>query len=249
MVRISTLLLIVFNFFIPSYALDACVINSYPIPPAKYVQEKFEEIWEKEGNSLDCKKFDTKLLIGTPAVVKELKSRGNYKRVYTFVLFPEVLKLDKRKNFYGVRIFPLPEKTYGRFLKKFHLKRKKVAVPLSRKVLKIAKLYLPKSDFDILEFKKSPTEVFSKLSNYRYIYIFPDPNLLKPINLILLLDFANQKNIKTLSGVFDLKKFNLTYVDEIDLDRLVAELIFLSKGRGKRKLLPFPCKEGYETKY
>lgn len=241
--RISVILLIIQFLFIPSYALDACVVNSYSIPPAQYIEKKFKEIWKKRGNHLDCNSYDVKVLIGTPAVVKSLKESGNYKRVYTFVLFPEVMHLDKKKNFYGVRIFPLPEKTYLRFLNKFHLKKSKVAVPLSKKLLNIGKIFLPKSDFIIITFNRSPVEIFSKLEKYKYIYIFPDPNLLKTFNLISLINFASQNNIKVFSGIFDLKKFNLTYVDDVDFDQLVNDLILLSEGKIHSRILPCPCKQ------
>jgi len=241
--KFSILLLICYFLFITtSHALNACVENAYSIPQAKYVENQFKKLWIEEGNKIDCSDYKVKVLIGTPAIAKELLAEGNYKRVYTFVIFPEEFNLTKRKNFFGVRIFPLPERTYLRFIRKLHLEKHKVAVLVSKDLKNIAKIYLPKRIFKVIVFDKYPLEKLEEIKKYKYLYIFPDPYVLKVTNLITIINFAKQNNIKVFSGIFDLKKFGLTYVDEVNFDKLAEELFLLSKGEIKEKLLPCPCK-------
>jgi len=243
MVRIATFILITFWTF-SSYALGICIENSCDIPPSKLVEEKLKSYIRKNGYRVSCYNYGAKVLLGTPAVEKELKSKDNrnYKRVYTFVLFPEVLGLVKKKNFFGVRIFPLPLNTYQRFLRKTHFKGEEVAVPVSKNMLSIAKIYLPKKHFKILVFKSSPLEIANKLKNYKVMYIFPDPKVLNVINLVTLIKYAKERNIKVISGLFDLNRFNLDYVDQIDYDKLAKYLIFLIQGKRSEKILPCPCR-------
>ena len=243
MVRVATFILITFWAF-SSYALGICIENSYNIPPSKLVEEKLKSYIMKNGYYVSCYNYGAKVLLGTPAVEKELKSEDdrNYKIIYTFVLFPEALGLVKKKNFFGVRIFPLPINTYKRFLRKTHFKGGKVAVPVSKDMLSIAKIYLPKRHFKILVFRSSPLEVANKLKNYKVMYIFPDPKVLNVINLITLIKYAKEKNIKVISGLFDLDRFNLDYVDQIDYDKLAKYLILLIQGRENGKILPCPCR-------
>lgn len=243
MVRIGVFVLIVFWAF-SSYALGICIENSYEIPPSKIVERKLKRFLKENGYYLSCYNYNVKVLMGTPAVEKELRSKenGSYKRIYTFVLFPEALGLLKKKNYFGVRIFPLPIRTYKRFLERSHIRVGKVAVPISENMLNIAKIYLPKKYFKILVFKNSPFEVTDKFKNFKCIYIFPDPKVLNVINLITLIKYARERKIKVISGLFDLDRFNLDYVDKVDYDRLVSLLVFLIKERESRKILPCPCR-------
>ena len=241
MVRVALFLLI---FLIDmSYAKEVCVINSYSIQPAKYVEGKVKEILNERGYKLVTSGCSVKILLGTPAVVKELKREDKCKKIYTFVLFPEKLGLDKMKNFFGIRIFPLPEKTYQRFLKIFCLKKQKVAVPVSENMLSIAKIYLPKKYFTVISFRNSPVEIFKKLLSYKVAYIFPDPKVLKIVNLTTLLNFCKDNDIKVFSGLSDLSKFGLDYTDEVDYGVLSEELVELIDKTPKVKILPCPCKE------
>ncbi len=243
MARIATFILTIF-WTISSYAFGICIENSYDIPPSQLVERKLRSYLKKEGYYFSCYNYSVKVLIGTPAVEKELKSKSNktYKRIYTFVLFPEALGLTEKDNFFGVRIFPLPLNTYKRFLRKAHLKGGKIAVPVSKGMLNIARTYLPKKYFKILVFQNSPLEVADKLQNYKFMYIFPDPKVLNVINLTTLIKYAKEKNIKVISGLFDLDRFNLDYVDEIDFDELTRYLVTLIQGKNRDKILPCPCR-------
>ena len=243
MVRVAVFLLIlIFN--LPVYAADVCIVNSYSIPPAKFVEAKVRELLKQRNHRVVDSDCTVKVLIGTPAVVNELKKENNCKKVYTFVLFPEKFNLGKREDFWGVRVFPLPEKTYKRFLKTFCLKKKgKVAVPVSRSIVPIAQMYLPKRDFVIIPFDKSPVEVFRILLKYSYVYVFPDPKLLKLVNLITLVNFCKDNRLLIFSGLSDLSKFDLDYVDEIDYNKLVEKIVFLVENNPKIKILSCPCKE------
>lgn len=243
MVRVAVFLL-VFVLEISVHAADVCIVNSYPIPPAKMVESKVRELLKEHHYRIVKSSCSVKVLIGTPAVVKELSSNDECKRVYTFVLFPEELSLKKKENFYGIRIFPLPERTYERFLKSLCLKRRKVAVPISYEMLPIARIYLKGPHFVPIPFKNSPLEVFSKLLQYKYVYVFPDPKLLKLINLVTLINFCRDNKILVFSGLSDLSKFNLDYVDEIDFNKLAQNIVLLvEEERPKEKILPCPCRE------
>ena len=242
MVRVAIFLLI-FLMDISSYAAEVCIVNSYPIPPAKKLEKKIRKLLREHHHKIVKEDCSVKILIGTPAVVKELKTDGETKNVYTFVLFPEKLNLQKRKNFYGVRIFPLPVRTYKRFLKALSLKERKVAVPVSKEMLPIARIYLLPKYFKIIPFRNSPVETFRKLLRYKYVYIFPDPKLLKLINLVTLVNFCKDNNLLIFSGLPDLKKFGLDYVDNIDYDLLAREIVFLVEHNSKKRILPCPCKK------
>ena len=219
-----------------------CIVNSYTIRPAKEVEEKVREILSERGYQIVGSGCDVKVLIGTPAVVDELTSGDNCKKVYTFVLFPEKFGLDRKKKFFGVRIFPLPIRTYRRFLKHLCLKEAKVAVPVSRDMLPIARIYLSDKHFVIIPFNSSPSEVFGKLMKYRCVYIFPDPKVLKIINLTTLLSFGRDNGIMFFSGLSDLARFGLDYVDRVDYDRLAKDVVFLVERDPKEKILPCPVR-------
>ncbi len=242
MVRVAVLILI-FLLDISAYAADVCIVNSYPIPPAKKLEEMVRKLLLEHNHRIVKNGCDVKILIGTPAVVKEMEREGHYKVIYTFVLFPEKFGLEKRKNFYGVRIFPLPVKTYKRFLRKYALKEEKVAVPISRDMVPIARMYLPRKYFVILPFKNSPVETFRDLLKYKYVYIFPDPKLLKLINLVTLVNFCKDNGLLVFSGLSDLSKFNLNYVDEIDYEKLAKLLVFLVNHTPKEKIISCPCRK------
>jgi len=243
MVRVAIFLLIlIFN--ISVQAADVCIVNSYPIPPARMVESRVRELLKEHHHRIVNSNCSVKVLIGTPAVVKELNSNDECRRVYTFVLFPEELGLQNRRNFFGVRVFPLPERTYERFLKKLCLKKKKVAVPISYEMLSIARIYLKKPYFVLVPFKNSPVEVFSKLLKYKYVYIFPDPKVLKLINLVTLINFCRDNKVLVFSGLPDLSKFNLDYVDKLDFNKLAQDIVFLVEDKNpKERILPCPCKE------
>ena len=242
MVRVAVFLLI-FVFNLPVYAADVCIVNSYSIPPAKFVEAKVRELLKQRNHRIVNSDCSVKILIGTPAVVNELEKKDNCRKVYTFVLFPEKFNLEKRRNFWGIRVFPLPEKTYKRFLRVLCLKKKgKVAVPVSRSMLPIARIYLPKKDFVIIPFNKSPVEIFRNLLKYSYVYVFPDPKLLKIVNLTTLVNFCKDNKLFVFSGLSDLSKFDLDYVDEIDYNKLAEKVVFLVEKSPEIKILPCPCR-------
>ncbi|WP_456435018.1 hypothetical protein [Thermovibrio ammonificans] len=249
MVRVTLLVLIgVLAFF--SEALSGervCIVNTYSIPPAK----KLEKLLRKElatRNYLvtegDC---TVRILIGTPAVEKALKddAPGVKRNIYTFVLFPEVLGLNRRSNFYGVRIFPLPSRTVRDFFRSRRLRRRLVVVPVSKEMEKIATLYLPRKYFRVVTFSDTPTEVFRTLLRYRYVYIFPDPKLLKLVNLLTLLDFGKKNRLVFLTGLPDLAHYGVDFTEPIDYKRLASELVDLIEKTPRAKILPCPLKRGY----
>lgn len=242
MVKLA-LFLLTFVFEMPSFAAEVCIVNSYSIPPAKRVETRVREILKQHGHRIVDKNCESKILIGTPAVVEELKKSTTYKKIYSFVLFPEKFGLEKEKDFYGVRIFPLPEKTYKRLIERLHLEKKKVAVPISRNMLSIATIYLPKNTFVTIPFNESPMEIFGSLLKYNYVYIFPDPKLLKLVNITNLVNFCRDNNLIVFSGLSDLSKFDLDYVDKIDYERLAEKLVYLVENTPEKKIQPCPCKE------
>ncbi len=242
MVKLAIFLL-VFAFEVSSHAADVCIVNSYSIPPARRVETRVQEILKKHGHRIVNRNCRVKILIGTPAIVEELKKSSAYKKVYSFVLFPEKFGLEKEKNFYGVRVFPLPEKTYKRLIRKLYLEKKKVAVPISDSMISIAKIYLPEDTFSIIPFNNSPMEIFGSLLKYKYVYIFPDPKILKLVNITNLVNFCKDNNLIIFSGLGDLSKFDLDYVDKIDYEKLAEELVFLVENDSGKRILPCPCKE------
>ena len=242
MVRVA-LLLLSFVLNVSVRAADVCIVNSYPIPPARKVELRVRELLKEQGDNVVSSGCSIKVLIGTPAVVEELKKNCNCKHVYTFVLFPEKFGLQRRSNYYGVRIFPLPDRTYKRFLTFFSLKSGKVAVPVSKEMLPIARIYLKKRYFVIIPFKRSPVETFRELLNYKYVYIFPDPELLKLVNLVTLINFCKDNKLLIFSGLSDLSRFNLDYVDRIDFEKIAQEIVFLTENKSAVKILPCPVKK------
>jgi len=246
MVRFSLLLLIFLFLLQPGYGkeLKVCVVNSYDIPPAKRLEGIVAELLRGRGYSLVDGGCSVKIVIGTPGLVKELKKRRFKKLIFTFVLFPEEFySAFDGKEVYGVRIFPLPERTVEAFISIKRLKSVKVAVPVSKEMVKIARQYFSKDYFEILVFKDSPAEVFNQLVNYSVVYIFPDPKLLKLVNLLRLIDFGKENNIVFLSGLGDLKKYGVDFVQEVSYEKLAQELVELVESSPKEKILPCPVKE------
>ncbi|MEO2083493.1 MAG: hypothetical protein ABGX12_05680, partial [Desulfurobacteriaceae bacterium] len=148
-----------------------CVLDSYNIPPTLELKSKIIKRLEKRGYRVEeGKKCHNKVILGTPKLIEALKefSPEDGKIIYTFILFPELLKIDK-PNVYGIRILPLPKRTVETYFKKTHKKPQKVAVPISKKHLKVAKIYLDKKTFSVLTFKKTPEELFNKLKKFKYI--------------------------------------------------------------------------------
>jgi hypothetical protein len=244
MVRVALLLLSLFVLSVSSYGEDlrVCVINSYQILPAKRLEQRVKSLILKEGYSLASNDCRVKIVIGTPALVKELQKAQYEKLIFTFVLFPEELPIPSR-GVYGVRIFPLPERTIKAYAKKSGKKSLKVAVPVSKKIVRIAKKYLPKKYFNLLIFKRSPVEVFEKLKKYEVVYIFPDPKLLKLVNLLGLITYGKENGITFVSGLGDLKKYGVDFVQEVSYEKLADILVKLISQTPKEKILPCPVKE------
>ena len=243
MVRITLFLLI----FISSIAYGGdrrvCVVNSYNVPPAKEVEKKLRKLLISRGYTLvGDEACDVKLVIGTPALVEALKKDRFDKLIYTFVLFPEELPVN-RSGVYGIRIFPLPERTVKVFMEERGIERIKVAVPISRKMVPIAKRYLPQKYFTLIVFRNSPAEIFSRLSRYRYVYIFPDPKLLRLVNLLNLISFGKENGIVFLTGLGDLKKYGVDFVQEVSYEKLAREMVNLIEDNPGKKILPCPVKE------
>jgi len=215
---------------------DVCIFDSYGIDATKEVLKLLKERL-KDSNGKNCR---VKIILGTPGVIKE--RAGLSKVVYSFVMFPELFGLDKRKNFYGVRIFPLPEKTAKEFFKTTKLPRKKIAVPVSRENLQIAKLYVKGRYFKIITFKKDPLEVKKELQKYDYIYIFPDRKLLKLTNLLKLIGWAKENKKILLTGLPDIAKFGVNFVYGVDLKLLAYKLASIAENEPEEKILPCPAK-------
>ncbi len=249
MVRIGILLLILFAIVpvrLSAKEVKVCVIDGYKIAVTQRVKKSLERRIENGlngfslSNGFEC---DVSVLLGTPAVVDAMKKGQSKKYVYSFVLFPELLKLTKKKRFFGVRIFPLPEKTLRVFYRYTGFAKQKVAVPVSKRTLKVAKLYLPQSSFKIVPFKDKIEETFNELRNFTYIYIFPDPQVLRIVNLLNLIRFAKEHKQILISGLPDLKKYEINFIYSVDYDRLVDKLVELVKERNpKEKLLPCPAR-------
>ncbi|RKQ63696.1 hypothetical protein C7457_0576 [Thermovibrio guaymasensis] len=244
MVRVTLLLLILIPCIAYAGKEEVCIYNSYNVPPALKLKKKLEEILEEKGYDVSymADNCDVKLVIGTPALIRVLKKEDFKKLIYTFVLFPEELHII-RENVYGIRIFPLPERSVRVFMKEKGLNNIEVAVPISRKMLPIAKKYLPKKYFKIFVFKKSPSEVFGKLIKYKYVYIFPDPKILKVVNLVNLISFGKENGILFLTGLKDLKNYDVDFVHGVSYEKLANEMVELIDKEPKEKILPCPVEE------
>jgi len=244
-IRVLVLILSVLLPFVSSAkGIRACIIDSYDIQFTNYVKRRLEEILRTGHTLVSYSQYgcEVKVLLGTPAVVEALKKGERKKVIYTFVMFPELLKLKKRKNFFGIRIFPLPKRTVEKFFNCTGLKREKVAVPVSKDILELARLYLPSELFDIVTFSDDITSIYSKLKNYTYIYIFPDPNVLKVVNMLNIVKVSKTNGKILISGLPDLDKYDVNFVYAVDYDKLVEAIVKLLKETPKERLLPCPAR-------
>jgi hypothetical protein len=231
-----------------SYAADVCIIDSYKIKITQKIKDQLSMVLSQNGNVSyanygDTRQCRVKIILGTPGVVKELKKASPYEKViYTFVMFPEVLGLDKKKNFYGVRIFPLPMRTINKFFSYTGMKKRKVAVIVSKMNEKIAKKYLPSHSFDILLINSRVEEAFPKLNKYKYIYIFPDPEVLKLVNVLSLVNYAKHTGKILIAGLPDLDRYDINFIYAVDFPALTRELVKLTRENPKKHILPCPAK-------
>jgi hypothetical protein len=248
------ILLLVVSFFLiyayPASGRVICIVDSCGIKATSYVRS----LIEKELNnftvlsnvSVDKEKIkscDSLVLLGMPAVAKALKKIKGQKIIYTFVMFPEILDLHKRKNFFGIRIIPLPDKTAEVFFSYTGLEKKKIAVPVSKGTQKIARKYLSNSRlFKILPFDGDISHLKSKLSGYEYIYIFPDPEVLWVVNLLKLMKFAKENGKIVITSLPDLDKYGVNFIYAVDYNILVERIIFLIKNDLRERILPCPAR-------
>ncbi len=239
---------LIFNLGTNALAVSVCIVDSYKIAVTKKVYEQLAMAlshdsgisYARYGNSHKC---DVKIILGTPGVVKELKSCYPYEKViYTFVMFPEMLGLDKKENFYGIRIFPLPERTVNEFFSYTKMKRDKVAVVVSRKFLSIAKKYLHSKIFTIIPINSRTEEAFSKLEKFKYIYIFPDPGILKVSNFLALVSYSKYNHKILIAGLPDLNRYDVNFIYAVDFNRLTQQILKLVKTTPSTHILPCPAK-------
>lgn len=253
MAKYRILLLVISFFLIYVYPVNGkavCIVDSYRIEATSYVRS----LIEKELNnfavfsnvSLDREKIescDPLILLGTPAVVEAIKKIKNKKVIYTFVMFPEILGLHKKKNFFGIRIIPLPDKTAEVFFSYTGFDKKKIAVPVSRGTQKIAKKYLSNSKlFKILPFDSDISRLKSRLSKYEYIYIFPDPEVLEIVNLLKLMKFAKENEKIVITSLPDLDRYGVNFIYAVDYNMLAEKIIFLIKNTPEEKILSCPAR-------
>ena len=231
-----------------SFAGNVCIIDSYKIGITQKVESQLSKLLSQTGNvsyanydnTYQCK---VKIILGTPGVVKELKKASPYEKViYTFVMFPEILGLDKKSNFYGIRIFPLPMRTINKFFSYTGMKRRKVAVIISKTNERIAKRYLPAHSFDVILINSRIEEAFPKLNKYKYIYIFPDPEVLKLVNVLSLVSYAKHTGKILIAGLPDLDRYDINFIYAVDFSTLTKELINLVEDSPKKHILPCPAK-------
>jgi len=253
MVKYRIFLLVISFFFIHVYPVNGktvCIVDSYRIEATSYVRS----LIEKELNnlavfsniSLDREKIescDPLILLGTSAVVEAMKKIKNKKVIYTFVMFPEILGLHKKKNFFGIRIIPLPDKIAEVFFSYTSFEKEKIAVPVSRRTQKIAKKYLSNSKlFKILSFDGDISRLKSELLNYKYIYIFPDPDVLKIVNLLKLMKFAKENEKIVITSLPDLDRYGVNFIYAVDYNMLAEKIIFLIKNTPEEKILSCPAR-------
>ncbi len=192
---------------------------------------------------IKCRNF---VLLGSPAVlkVKDIYSRRKL-YVYSFVLFPEELGLEKYENFIGIRIFPLPTRTVDKFSELANRKVKKVALIVGEKTKDVAARYV-KGDkrFKIVVVKNDIGEILDKLQNYKYIYLFPDPVVMKVSNILKLLDFASLRGAITISNIPETAKFGVNFIYAVDYEKLACKIVDVLKGKIKEddNLIPCPAK-------
>jgi len=241
-------LLLAFTLLLPlvssAKGIRACVVDSYKIKVTSYVKDSLVKRLRKSGVfvSLSNNGCDVKVLLGTPAVVEALKRGEEKKVIYTFVMFPELLALEEKKNFIGIRIFPLPKRTAEKFFNYTGLKKKRIAVPISRKMVGLAERYLPKDTFDIIPFSGDVATVYPKLKGYSYVYVFPDPVVLRVVNMLNLVKFCKSSGKVLLSGLPDLDRYDVDFIYAVDYDKLVDIIVKLVKGKPKERIVPCPAR-------
>ncbi|TCK05419.1 hypothetical protein [Phorcysia thermohydrogeniphila] len=222
----------------------ACIIDSYGIRVTNYVRERLEELLKRKYTlvSYSRKSCDVKVLLGTPAVVRALKEGEKGRVIYTFVMFPELLRLEKKKNFIGIRIFPLPKRTAEKFFTYTGLERKKIAVPISKDMVKLAKRYLPPDLFDLVPFSGDVATVYPKLKDYSYVYVFPDPVVLRIVNMLNLVKFCKNSGIILISGLPDLDRYDVNFIYAVDYNDLVDIIVELINENPKERIIPCPAR-------
>jgi len=253
MAKYRILFLVISLFLIYVYPVNGkavCIIDSYRIEATSYVESLvkkrlnnfavFSNVGLDGGKIESC---DPLVLLGTPAVVEAMKKIKNKKVIYTFVMFPEMLNLNKKKNFSGIRIIPLPDKTAEVFFSYTGFEKKKIAVPVSRGTQKIAKKYLSNSKlFKILPFDGDISSLELKLSEYKYIYIFPDPEVLKVVNLLRLMKFAKENKKIVITSLPDLDRYGVNFIYAVDYNMLAEKIVFLIKNTPEEKILSCPAR-------
>ena len=246
-VRVLVLILIILLPLASSAGeVRACIVDSYGIQVTSYVKERLTELLKKKKYTLISysarKSCDIKVLLGTPAVAEALKRGEKGKVIYTFVMFPELLKLEKRRNFVGIRIFPLPKRTAEKFFAYTGLEKRKIAVPISGDMVNLAKRYLPSDLFDIVPFSGDIATVYPKLKNYSYIYVFPDPVVLRIVNMLSLVKFSKSSGKILISGLPDLDRYDVNFIYAVDYDELVDLIVELIGENPKERIIPCPAR-------
>ncbi|MEO2069513.1 MAG: hypothetical protein ABGX27_08430 [Desulfurobacteriaceae bacterium] len=242
------------NLMRPSYQeLLFGIVDSYRIEATSYVRSilsrKLKNLsylrpnWEREKDKLN--KCQSLVLLGTPAVAKAIKDKKvkNKKIIYSFVLFPEEFGLSSKDNFFGIRIFPVPQRTAQTFFSYTGLKRDTIAVPLSEKTKEIAKRYFPNSTFfKLIFFRNDIMEIVPELLKYKYIYIFPDPEVLKVVNLLKLMKLSKDSRKIILTSLPDLDSYGVNFIYAVDYNLLVERILYLLENSPKEKILPCPAR-------
>nr|WP_163328401.1 hypothetical protein [Desulfurobacterium thermolithotrophum] len=250
--RIRSFLLVLFFIVFSQQGMSqtVCIVDSYQIKETRQVVsfiekelEDFVEIPFSEFKKEKLKGCSSLILLGTPAVARALKENVKKRIVYSFVLFPEALSLEKKKNFFGIRIIPLPQKTVEVFFNYTKLKKEKVALPVSDKTYKIAKNYIKgDSILKLVKLKKDYLTLEYKLLKYRYIFIFPDPYILKVLTLLKLLNFAKENKKVLITNLPDLENYGINFIYAVDLKELSKKILDLLESNSSERILPCPAK-------
>jgi len=226
---------------VKSYSFD--VINGVVSDIVDSLEQKNIHLLSLEKLKRPNRNCDKLVLLGTPAVVKsrDICSKGKL-CIYSFVLFPEELNL--KGNFTGIRIFPLPKRTVDVFSKFTGLKPEKVALLAGERTEEIARKQV-KGDrrFRVFIVKDDVNEVLDKLQNYRFVYLFPDPVVMKVSNLLKLLDFTSLRGIITISNMPETEKFGVNFIYGADYQALSRRIVSILKdGKPKKSILDCPAK-------
>ncbi len=245
------LALAVFIFVSSAAGECVCIVKSYNFDVINdVVSDIVNSLEQGDMHSISLKKLkrpswdcDKLILLGTPAVVKsrDICSKGKI-CIYSFVLFPEELNL--KGNFTGIRIFPLPKRTVEVFSKFTGLKPQKIALLVGRRTEEIAKKQV-KGDrrFRVFVVKDDVSEVLDKLQSYRFVYLFPDPVVMRVSNLLKLLDFTSLRGIITISNMPETEKFGVNFIYGTDYQVLSRRIVSILKdGKPKKSILDCPAK-------